>query len=339
VTMPNKNARNRRKRKDGFRPFLYLLITIALIGVVLYLLEFAKRPAPVTPPPPSPPVVDKPKPPPQPSHAPVTPEKPAPPATQVVPEKPKKPEKPAPVHKKYTTAAVRPRVEMPTLPTGTATVALIIDDMGTSVSEVEELMSIGIPMTFSVIPGLRQARAVAETAHDAGYQVMLHIPMQPKDYPQRRLEGNGLLLSHDGDEIGRRMSGYFSQVPYAVGANNHMGSGFTEDREKMGTVLRILRDKKMFFVDSMTTPKSVGLNLSREMGLQAAARTAPFIDNSDDVAAIKAQLDALARTALKRGSAIGICHPHRATIRALKEELPLLRNRGIRFVAASKLVR
>jgi polysaccharide deacetylase 2 family uncharacterized protein YibQ len=342
VNMPKKNSRNRRKRKDGFRPFLYIILTILVTALVLFLLETARKPAPPKPPALPPPAVKKPKPtpPPQPvPQKPVAPEKQVVPEKPPVPEKPSKPQKPAPVHKKYTSAAVRPPVELPPLPAGTGRVALIIDDMGTRVSEVEELMSIGIPLTFSVIPGLREAREVAEAAHSGGYQVMVHIPMQPKDYPQRRLEGNGLLLSYDNEEIVRRMSGYFSQVPHAVGANNHMGSGFTEDREKMGEVLKILKSRKMFFVDSMTTPKSVGLSISREIGLPAVARTAPFIDNSEDVAAIKVQLGALARMAVKRGSAIGICHPHRATIRALKEELPVLKGRGIRFVSVSSLVR
>jgi uncharacterized protein len=107
----------------------------------------------------------------------------------------------------------------------------------------------------------------------------------------------------------------------------------------MGVVLGALKRRGLFFVDSVTSSRSVGLSLSREMGLRAAARTAPFLDNSEDVAAIKIQLGALARMAVKRGSAVGICHPHKATIQALTEELPAMRARGIHFLAVSSLVR
>jgi len=94
----------------------------------------------------------------------------------------------------------------------------------------------------------------------------------------------------------------------------------------------------MFFVDSVTTPHSVGLKLAREMGVRTAARNV-FLDNVQDVAAIRKQIQQLARLAVKRGSAIGICHPHPATIQALAEELPVMQKAGIKFVYASELVR
>jgi polysaccharide deacetylase 2 family uncharacterized protein YibQ len=222
---------------------------------------------------------------------------------------------------------------------GSAVVAIIIDDMGSSVSEVRALMNIGVPLTFSVIPGLHQSREVATVAHNNGYEVMVHIPMEPQDYPQRRLESNGLLLSYGDNEIKSRMRGFANVIPYAIGANNHMGSRFTEDREKMGVVLSVLKENGMFFIDSMTTPKSVGLALSREMGLRTTARTAPFLDNSEEVSAIKVQLASLTKLAVKKGSAVGICHPHRGTILALTQELPIMRQQGIRFVYASTLVK
>ena len=258
---------------------------------------------------------------------------------QVLKEEPGEADKQPPVQKKYTTHPVAPPVgKAAEAPLGSGTVAIIIDDMGKSTAEVRELMAIGVPLTFAVIPGLGQAEQVARVAHGSGYQVMLHIPMEPKDYPRKRLESNGLLLAQDNAAIEGRMAGYLRQVPHAVGANNHMGSRFTEDREKMRTVLGVLKGKGLFFVDSMTTSGSVGIPLSRELGVRTVSRNV-FIDNSDNVPAIKAQLGTLARMAAKRGSAVGICHPHRATIRALAEELPALQSRGIRFVYVSHLVR
>lgn len=341
--------RNTRKKKGGFRPFAYLLISILLIGLVLFILERVKKP--VREKPVAKPAVTEKKPSPPPGEQPekqVPQEKPVPPAKPSPPEKPGEkephielmpPAVPPPVHKRYSATAVIVPPVKPLKALGAGTVAILMDDMGTSVREVMELISIGVPLTFSVIPGLRQAKEVAEMANRKGYEVMLHIPMEPQDYPRRRLEDNGLLLAHNDAEIEKRMAGYRQVVPHAVGANNHMGSRYTEDRDRMRLVLGILKQNGMFFVDSMTTPKSVGLSVSRELGLRATARSAPFLDNSQDVAAIKVQLETLAKLAVKRGSAIGICHPHPATIRALTEELPLLKSRGIRFVYVSRLVR
>lgn len=331
---PKKSPANTRKRTGGFRPFFYLLLTIALIVLLFFLLERPKKPTPVKPE--VKPRVEQQAPRAQLPEKPLSPEKPEKTEKPTEPTKPEKPSKPVPVQEGDTTTAP---IVKPPVATGEGTIAIIIDDMGSSLKEVRDLMAIGVPLTFSVIPGLREANQVAETAHAGGYDVMLHIPMEPQDYPTRRLESNGLLIAYPDDEIEKRMRGYFQTVPHAIGANNHMGSRFTEDRDKMRVVLEMLKSKRMFFVDSMTTPRSVGLSVSRELGLNAAARSAPFLDNSQDVAAVKVQLGALERLARKRGSAIGICHPHRTTIQALAEELPRLRSRGIRFVQVSRLVK
>lgn len=339
--------RNTRKTKGGFRPIAYLMLTALIAGVVFFILERTEKTPPEKPVVKPPAVAEKTSPRPaekparlEPVVKPVSPEKPAVPEKSAEPGPGKKVPLPPvpPVHKRYSAPAVAVPPAKPPRISGTGTVAIIIDDMGASVREARVLMDIGVPLTFSIIPGLKDAREVASVANRNGYEVMLHIPMEPRDYPNRRLEGNGLLLSHDDDEIQKKIAGYLRMVPHAVGVNNHMGSRYTEDRDRMRSVLGILKENGMFFVDSMTTPKSAGVPVARELGLRSAVRSAPFLDNTQDVAAIKAQLETLARIAVKRGSAIGICHPHPATIRALAEALPALKSRGIRFVHASRLV-
>jgi hypothetical protein len=218
------------------------------------------------------------------------------------------------------------------------TIAIIIDDMGSSMREAETLLAMNTPMTISIIPGLSKAKAVAEEVHRKGGEVMIHIPMEPKEYQQKPFEKSGLLLSMSDKVIRERMESYLEGVPNAVGANNHMGSRFTEDRAKMTVVLEVLKRRGLFFVDSKTSPLSLGDRLAREMGIPAAARSV-FLDNVQDVEAIKGQVEKLAGIARKHGSAIGICHPHKTTLIALSSELPELRKKGIRFVHVSELVR
>ena len=221
---------------------------------------------------------------------------------------------------------------------GPGTVAIIVDDMGSSMKEVDELMAIKLPLTFSIIPGLAKAKGVAQAAHGGGYQVMIHIPMEPQGYPRQRMEQNGLLLAQSDGEIEKRLNSFLQAVPYARGANNHMGSRFTEDKGKMETVLGFLKGKGLFFIDSRTTPRSVGNSLAREMGVETASRNV-FIDNVQDVEAIKDQLEQLATMARRKGGAIGICHPHKATIQALTATMQELQRSGITFVYAADLVR
>ncbi|MBT1074496.1 divergent polysaccharide deacetylase family protein [Geobacter grbiciae] len=243
------------------------------------------------------------------------------------------------VHEDYTATVVPPPTErhVRPRPAGSGNLAIIIDDMGKGMQEARSIIDIGVPVTFSIIPGLPKVRQVAQEAQRRGIEAMIHLPMEPKGYPERRLEENGLLLSQSNDEIVVRMNGYFKEVPQAVGANNHMGSAFTENKEKMAIVLRVLKEKGLFFVDSKTSAISVGESTAREMGLRTASRSV-FLDNIQDVGYISKQIRQAASIARKRGSAIAICHPHPATIQALAAELPKLRDEGVTFVPASSLV-
>jgi len=273
---------------------------------------------------------------------------PAPPASQRAPLPARLPEAPqAPAE-----AILRPGdlayPNVTTLPTdsrpkgeksaGKGQLAIIIDDMGSSMQEARSLAGIGVPLTFSIIPGLASYREVASFAASSGIETMIHMPMQPKGWPQHRLEANGLLLSMDDAAIADRLEGFMRDIPRATGANNHMGSEFTENEDKMRVVLGALKSRGLFFIDSVTSPQTKGLRLAREMGIKSERRNV-FLDNEQNSAYIQGQLNQAVRLARKTGSGIAICHPHPATIRTLAALLPGLEKQGITLVPVSRLVR
>jgi polysaccharide deacetylase 2 family uncharacterized protein YibQ len=220
---------------------------------------------------------------------------------------------------------------------GTARLAIIIDDMGSSLTEARSLAAINVPLTFAIIPGLRVDKEVAAYAATNNIETMIHIPMQSKEWPARRLEANGLLVSMDADELQERMSGFMQRLPGAVGVNNHMGSEFTEQDGKMVVVLQTLKKNDLFFIDSVTTPESSGFRVAQRLGIRSARRNI-FLDNEQERTYILGQLNQAVRLARKNGSAIAICHPHPATIAALAAALPELAGKGVHLVTASQLV-
>ncbi len=221
---------------------------------------------------------------------------------------------------------------------GSGRLAIVIDDMGSNLSEARSLAAIGVPLTFSIIPGLQKSREVALFAASGGIDTMIHMPMQSQGWPGRRLESNGLLVSMEDEELRERVSGYMSDFPGAVGANNHTGSEFTEHADKMRSVLEALQGKGLFFVDSMTTPQSTGLRVARELGMKSGSRNV-FLDNEQERGYILGQLKQAVRSAKKNGSAIAICHPYPATIAALASALPSLAHQGVALVPVSSLVK
>ena len=285
------------------------------------------RPAPPAIPPSSPPVAPRPEPP----QPPLTP--PSRPVTPPALKPAKKPD--YPVESVVPDEKAPPKVlKSP----GKGRLAIIIDDMGASMLEARSLSAIGVPLTFSIIPGLGSYREVAAYATSNGIEIMIHIPMQSKGWPRRRLESNGLLVSMEDVDIKEHLESFTRDIPQAVGANNHMGSEFTEHEEKMTSVLRVLKGRGLFYIDSVTSPKSVGQRMALEMGMKSGRRNV-FLDNEQNSSYIMGQLNQAVRQARKNGGVIAICHPHPATIKTLSAVLPTLNEQGITLVPASRLVR
>lgn len=252
-------------------------------------------------------------------------------ATEPPPQSPRK-------ELKEPAASIHPKEAMEPVGGDSACLAIIIDDMGSSLTEARSLSAIKVPLTFAIIPGLRADREVAAYADANAIETMVHIPMQSKGWPARRLEANGLLMSMDTDELQERVSVILQRLPGVHGVNNHMGSEFTESEEKMSAVLQTLKKNNLFFIDSVTSSNSVGQKLARRAGIRSARRNV-FLDNEQERGYILGQLDQAVGLARKNGSAIAICHPHPATIAALASALPGLAAKGVKLVPASRLVR
>jgi len=222
------------------------------------------------------------------------------------------------------------------LPSGPQ-VTIIMDDLGRSLHPAEVLLSLPQPVTFSILPGEAHARQIAQMAHAAQREVLLHVPMEPQGYPAVNPGEDALFVKASTEEISHRFRALLSKVPYAVGTNNHMGSRFTENRRGMEAVMAILKEQGFFFVDSLTTARSVGVAVAKEEGVPVMKRDV-FLDNVADVEKIAVELHRLADKAVRNGQAIGICHPYPETLQALQRELPKLAEQGIKVVPVARLL-
>jgi polysaccharide deacetylase 2 family uncharacterized protein YibQ len=123
-----------------------------------------------------------------------------------------------------------------------------------------------------------------------------------------------------------------------VGVNNHEGSRGTSDTKLMGELMPVLRERKLFFVDSRTTAATVAETVAHSAGVPATSRNV-FLDDEQSAAAIRKQFVLAVRDAREKGSALAIGHPHPETLQVLSEMLPAIERQGVTLVFASDLVR
>lgn len=214
---------------------------------------------------------------------------------------------------------------------------IVIDDLGNNMNVFNKLIQLDFNITYSILPLQRYSMETAEMVHEAGREVILHLPMQPKDWPQYNPGLGALLLEDSKETIYEKMETNLRTVPYAIGVNNHMGSSFTQYSSGLDVLMQILSDRNLFFLDSKTAPGDIAKQSAREANIQYLSRNI-FLDNIQDDASIKKQLYMAARIAKKWGNAIAIGHPYLTTYDTLATHLPLLEKQGIAITRVSQLL-
>jgi len=215
-------------------------------------------------------------------------------------------------------------------------IALIIDDIGHSRSLAEPFVALHTPLTFSILPHLVYSRELARDFHRQGYEVMLHQPMEP--YNDCCDPGPGAVFVGDNAQrIKTTIQSNIQEIPFARGVNNHMGSRFTASSYEIAAALRVIRSRKLFFIDSFTSNRSLAHATAKQYRIPTAYRNI-FLDNVRDESAILSQLMQLENHALRHGRAIGIGHPFAETARAIGRFAEQLRRSPATLVPVSKIL-
>jgi uncharacterized protein len=219
-----------------------------------------------------------------------------------------------------------------------AKVAIILDDAGGGIPDYKAIFSVKFPLTIAVIPTLPMSSKIAEQARHAGLEVILHLPMEAYNGALTWKVPGMVKLSDSDEQIKNTVLNDLNSIKIAKGFNNHMGSRATSDERVMKIVFDAIKDKKLFFIDSKTSTRTVGCKLARLEGIKCAENN-QFLDGSNDRIEIEMRFAELMAKARRNGYAVGIGHATRpATISVLKELMPIYAKDGVKFVKASEVV-
>lgn len=311
------------KRFNRLFQGLLIFLIVAAIAAIIYVFQWEEKPADVE-----------------------LPNKEARPAEQSKAVLPKaardKPLREAPVVPKALPAQEKEKIissRIAKSPLSQREVAIIIDDIGNDLGPVKELLKIDAKITFAILPFCSHTRAAAEMLHNAHREILLHLPMEPASYPREK-PGNGALFTDMNDkELLFQLDKSMASVPYIAGVNNHMGSKFMSEEDKLSLIFARLKQRNLFFIDSRTAANSRASSASEKVGLPLASRKI-FLDNNRDYNEIYKILIDIAQNSGNgyASSFIIIGHPYPETIRAIKDATRILRANGVAIVPVSKLI-
>jgi len=181
----------------------------------------------------------------------------------------------------------------------------VIDDVGNNLFQLKPFLELPMEITFAVLPGLKYTKEAIDLIRLAGKDYIIHQPMEAIGGQN---PGSGaLLLGMTQDEVRTIVTENIKVYHGVRGMNNHMGSAGTADYELMNYLFNVLDEQEMSFLDSRTTSKSVGRELSEIVGIPFAERSI-FLDNSKEREAILEAVEKGLNVSEKKGHAIMIGH-------------------------------
>ncbi|MBI5574661.1 MAG: divergent polysaccharide deacetylase family protein [Elusimicrobia bacterium] len=217
--------------------------------------------------------------------------------------------------------------------------AIIIDDVGYKKDELENFLSLGVPLTFSILPFEKYSVYLNDKLKKQNCEFLLHQPMEPEGYPKINPGKAAILLNMSAEEIEKKVKKNLTNVDGAIGMNNHMGSAFTQDKTKMEEFLKVVKEKNLIFVDSFTSPKSTAYKTAKAMGIPTLQNEI-FLDIEDNSEYILKQLSLFKKRIKKDGSCIAIGHIHKKNLPpALSKIIPEFEKEEITFLTISEYLK
>jgi len=222
------------------------------------------------------------------------------------------------------------------VPHGSPKIAIIIDDIGMDVKRSRQVIDLPAPLTLALLPYAPKVREMAVEAKAKGHTLIIHTPMEAED-ATLNIGPGGMKSTMSAAEMDAAFAKMLASFDGYEGINNHMGSRLTQDESAMARIMATLAHKKLFFLDSKTSAKSVAVSEAAEAGVAFASRDV-FLDHTDSAGSVNQALNYTAELAQRRGYAIAIGHPKDHTIAALKAWIPTLKDKGIELVAVKALL-
>lgn len=219
---------------------------------------------------------------------------------------------------------------------GRPKVVFVIDDIGYHDRLKNPLRALGKSVTYAILPLLPYSHYFGDMSLRTHAEVILHLPL---DTVQDKIPGRGLIVDTMSPQaVLEMLARDLDSVPNHVGANNHMGSRGTTNRELMTIILTELKRRDLFFLDSYTTPESTVPSVGRKIGLPILTRGV-FLDNEDSQPAIRSQLNEVRKVAREKGNAIAIGHYRENTLEVLRDEIPKFEKKGFEIITLKEMLK
>lgn len=216
-------------------------------------------------------------------------------------------------------------------------IAVLISGLGLAKLSTEDAIALPKQVTLSFSPyGRETAAALAETARNAGHELMLDLPMQTRRFPAVDPGPFGMRLDLGSAENNRRLAEIYTKIRGYVGLYGSPNDVLSEDANLIVPIIRNLESHGLLFVAGHSQPPAGMFRIQRHANVPVMM-TDIVLDNRITETAIRNQLARAEDRARTQGQALVMGRAYPLTIDLLNEWLSTLNGKGFTIVPVSAL--
>jgi polysaccharide deacetylase 2 family uncharacterized protein YibQ len=184
-------------------------------------------------------------------------------------------------------------------------IAIVITGLGVSnATAAEALNKLPSAVTFALAPGGSDLERLAGKARSLGHELLLQVPMDPPESPDKEAAPQALLTSLSPEQNLERLHWLMSRFQGYVGVANQTGDRLTASEAAFAPILREIGNRGLIYVDDGTSPRSLAGRIAGAggSGFARANLVLDAVPSAVEVDRALAKLEGLAR---QNGMAVG----------------------------------
>ncbi len=216
-------------------------------------------------------------------------------------------------------------------------IVIIIRGLGLSSSTTEEALDLPSSITMGFSPYSPSLEQWVKKAKDKGYEFILNVPMETKDYRMNDPGPYALVTSASKDDNITRLK----MLTSLIGGYKAVYSGtdeiFTNSIGSIEPILQNLKDQGLYFVYGGGYSNFSLVQVADKLGYPILV-TDVLLDSEISPEAINAKLQQIEDISTKRGYVVVMANPYPITIRMLQMWLPKVESKGFNVAPISILL-
>jgi polysaccharide deacetylase 2 family uncharacterized protein YibQ len=187
-----------------------------------------------------------------------------------------------------------------------ARLALVLYGFGDDPAHAAAMFGLPVPFAVAITPGASWSGDLFRAARHSSREIVLHLPLEPINYPQVSPGPGTVLVTMSPAEITGLTRRYIDQAGPVAAVANHMGSLATQDMTVMSAVYRELKRRHLTFIHLSPAAGAVCRPLAAQLGVMYEEPGAVLDAETrrPDARALDQRWDAVLAQARARGTLI-----------------------------------